>query len=500
LYFRCSRRCQMQTTRRAVIVPTIFTLALAMTIDIAAVELRGAEVLIGGAVVEITPPLPAALAGQFNMRIAKSADTPLTATAVALETRNGEQVIDQAVFVSCDLVAIRGKTQQRLCERLKGKVSGLDTRKILLNATHTHTGPVTEEEWYVLPKEGVTQGSDYVEFLLGRLEEVVVKAWENRKPGGVSWAFGHAVVGHNRRVVYADGTAKMYGATNTPDFRSFEGYEDHGVEMLFFWDRERNLKAMAVNLACPTQEVEGLSTVNADFWHDTRVKLREVYGNDLLVLPWVGAAGDQSPHRMYRKQAEERMRTRRGLSATQEIARRIVGAVNEVFDVAKGDIRTDVPLVHRVYDLKLPVRMVTEEEAAKAKAQYDEYAKKAQPTSGDHAHLVWHKAVMDRYEKQKVNPFYEMEMHVIRLGDVAIASNPFELFLDYGVQMRARSKAEQTFIIQLAGGSATYLPTEKAVRGGSYSAVVESNLVGPEGGQMLVERTVEAINSLWQDK
>lgn len=51
-------------------------------------------------------------------------------------------------------------------------------------------------------------------------------------------------------------------------------------------------------------------------------------------------------------------------------------------------------------------------------------------------------------------------------------------------------------MIQLVG-SGSYLPTEKAVRGGHYSAVVHSNLVGPEGGQMLVDRTVELLDTLW---
>jgi hypothetical protein len=68
--------------------------------------------------------------------------------------------------------------------------------------------------------------------------------------------------------------------------------------------------------------------------------------------------------------------------------------------------------------------------------------------------------------------------------------------LDYGIQMKSRSKAIQTFVIQLVNG-AGYVPTEKAVRGGGYSAVVQSNKVGFEGGQVLADRTVELINSLW---
>lgn len=78
---------------------------------------------------------------------------------------------------------------------------------------------------------------------------------------------------------------------------------------------------------------------------------------------------------------------------------------------------------------------------------------------------------------------------------MAIATNAFELFTDDGVQIKGRSPALQTFTIQLAGAG-TYLPTERAVRGGGYGAEVFQ--VGPEGGQVLVDKTVEAIGGLWK--
>ena len=96
-------------------------------------------------------------------------------------------------------------------------------------------------------------------------------------------------------------------------------------------------------------------------------------------------------------------------------------------------------------------------------------------------------------------PYYDIELHVIRLGDIAICTNPFELFTDFGVQIKARSRALETFVIQLTGQGG-YVPTEKAVRSGGYSAIVESNVVAPEGGQLLVDRIVEHINGLWADR
>lgn len=462
---------------------------LLLTIAITAATACAAELRIGAATISITPDKPIALAGQFNTRISRGVDNPITATAVAIESREGERRTDQAILLSCDIAVFFPPLPQSLRDRLREKLPEFDARKLVMTATHTHTSACTDKGAYDIPKDGVMQPAEYAAFLVERLVEVCARAWNQRKPGGVSWGLGHAVVGHNRRAVYADGTAKMYGPTDDPKFRGIEGGEDHGLEMLFFWDKQQKLLAAGINVECPSQEVESRSTINADFWHDVREQLK-----GLFVLGWPGACGDISPHRMYRKAAEERMLKLRGLTCTEDIGRRIAREVKDVCNLTQSDIRSNVPFAHKVEDLDLPVRKVTEKEVAEAQKEIDALKKKRDKSSRS----AWLQRTIDRFQTQDKEPTFTVEVHVLRIGDIAIATNPFELFHDYGTQMKAHSKAEQTFVIELTGGWGRYLPTARAVMGGGYSAVVQSNMIGPEGGQVLVDRTVEMINAMWQ--
>ncbi|WZO96818.1 hypothetical protein EP7_003823 [Isosphaeraceae bacterium EP7] len=483
----------MVTTNPNVLRSTIFGIVAVTAVTWVAPG-RAADLSVGGATSSITPEGPVALAGQMRTRIARDVKSPVTATALALESKEGSKVLDQTILVSCDLVVIDAAVLTKVRELVRGRLPDFDARKLVLSATHTHTAPVMEEGSYEIPKDGIMQPDAYSTFLAGQVADAAVKAWQSRKPGKVGWGLGHAVVAQNRRAVYADGRSVMYGATNAPDFRGIEGPEDQGVEVLFFWDAAGKLIATAINVACPSQEVEGESSVNADFWHEVRQALRARHGDDLLVLGWTGAAGDQSPHLMYRKKAEERMRALRKLSRLDEIAKRIVGAWDEAYEGARQEQVSNPTLIHKVETVELPVRTVTEAEAAAAKAKVEDLSK----DPANRTSIRWHQGVVDRFERQKsgtVQPF-SMELHAIRLGDVVIATNVFELYTQYGIQIKARSRALQTFIIQLAGPG-SYLPTEIAAKGGGYSAIAESNLVGPEGGQVLADRTVALINSLW---
>ncbi len=160
---------------------------------------------------------------------------------------------------------------------------------------------------------------------------------------------------------------------------------------------------------------------------------------------------------------------------------------------AKHDIKRKLIFKHDVDTAQLPKRRVTEKERDDSLKFYEKWKDK----QVSYAHFF--KQVLERYEKQDKEPAnYPMEMHVIRLGDIAIATNAFETFIDYGIQIESRSKAILTFTVQLACESGGYLPTSKAVAGGHYSAVIQSGTVGPKGGQVLVEETVKKINSMWE--
>jgi hypothetical protein len=267
------------------------------------------------------------------------------------------------------------------------------------------------------------------------------------------------VVGYNRRAQFFNASTVMFGNTRSADFSNVEGPEDHGVNLLFLWGPKAKWSGIIINLACTAQETEQLNEVSADFWHDVREELHRRHGSDLFVLPQCAPAGDLSPHPIYRKRAEQVMDLRRGLSRRKEIARLIANAVEESLPVAKADIQSRLIFRHTVASANLPEPQVP-----------------AEPF----------------YETDPVQP---IEFHVLRLGDVAVATSPFELYLDYTTRTQARSPAVLTMLVQLSSGNSGYLPTDRAVKGGGYSA--DKFRVGPEGGQVLVEETIRQINALF---
>jgi hypothetical protein len=157
-----------------------------------------------------------------------------------------------------------------------------------------------------------------------------------------------------------------------------------------------------------------------------------------------------------------------------------------------------VPLAHAVADVPLAVRQVTPERFEAAKATFESGRNQLDSLSG-RDYIGWRvaRALMARFELQKKEPSYPAEIHVLRLGEVAVATNPFELYVAYGMQIEGRSPAEQTISLQLTADGAGYLPTPRAVQGGGYSSRIEDGIVGPEGGQQLVEHTVAELDRLW---
>jgi hypothetical protein len=451
---------------------------------------------------DITPPRNVLVQGQFHRRISDGVISPLTATALALEVCGDDGSVDQVVFLSCDLCSEGFKAD--LLRELGDRCAGLDTSKLTVNTTHTHNGPSLTRGVHEEPEDDpeFMNPDEYRLWLAVQLADIVATAWEIRQPGGMARGFGYAVVGRCRRAVYADGSAQMYGETDRDDFVGFESCDDHAVNFLFTRNEADKLTGIVVNLACPSQCQESLTSISADYWHDVREAVAARYGTEVGLLPQCAPAGDLSPHLLADRTEERDLRDRLGVDDKGVIARRIVAALDEALATASS---TDhiAELVHEVRTFRLPRLMVTRE-------QYD-LEKRIPAMSAEERsqqayafQRIWPFGpvcdLITRYERQEDNPTHEVEAHIIRIGEVVFATSPFELFVDYGMAIRSRSGALQTFLVQLADGSGNgfYLPTQRALDHGHYSALIKSNWVGPEGGAMLVDESVGAINSLFE--
>ena len=499
------------------------------------------QLFIGWSEVNITPDKKISLAGQFAERISQYVEKPLTATAMAVEA-GGEQM----VMVSTDLVSVGGNLMDLIRERLADNDLGLDPMKVIISAIHTHTGPVYPRQGYVgkhynmgrsfrqlleseLPADrkyiesapvsdnpDIATGEEVLELLVDRISVCVLDAWKNRAPGSYVNAFGRAVVGMCRRAAYSDGSAQMWGDTNTAVFEALEGGNDSGIELLYVFGEDGKLTGIVANLACPAQCVQHRHFVSPDFWGEVKMLLRKRFGEEIFLLPQCSAAGDQCPVDLIRwvepesdlddpnckrtnppkRKADPSMFDLAGMRKTgKRIAREIIDLYEEGLDEAVSD----VPFEHHVQFMQLPLRRVTLADIAAARKAIRDYFND-HPGDVDFnvaAQLQVHLGILRRAELQEIMEVLPTETHIIRLGSVAFATNPFELFLDYGNQIKARSLAEQTFLIQLCCGGEGYLPTLKAEKGGHYSAFVSSGNVGHVGGEQLVRQTLQDINGMF---
>ena len=484
------------------------------------------QINIGWAQTNITPPGKIYVEGQLFDRISTYVHDPLTATCLVLE--NGD---DQMTIVSVDMPAVPGCHLPDLKARLAEEVEGLDVEKLVFCAIHTHNstmflaestsesfrdvlGDITPDP--VLPDD-MMSAEELKAFFLEKMTALIADAWEARYPGGISTAHDYAAVAFNRRPQFMiDGKveSKMYGTCSEPNFLGFEGSSDHSADMLYTWDTDGNLTGVAVCIPCPSQVYELHNFLSADYWGETRNFIREEMGN-IFVLPMCGAAGDQNPLDLVRisKDNKEELKVWNAqetavfrafdmLQECRDIGERICEAVLRGYRKAKNYIETRPAFRTNCFEMDLPLRKVDKADVDAAQARIDavkaRYAPGEKMTEGEMIRCFEDKGYIQRWAMQQTMDRYSFNVYVFRIGQAVVATNPFELYVDYSYRMKARCKAKQAFIVQLCSpGGGGYLPTRAAVAGGSYGSKPVSTKVGPDGGDELVEKTLAAMDQLF---
>ncbi len=485
-------------------------------------------ILIGFATGDITPKKPNLLRGQTYQRIMEGVHDPIQCSVMAIGPSKREAVF----WVSLDLCQFPAELVERIAEAVGEVIPDFSFDRLICSAIHTHTAPFVtrsgaEEMWgkayrlNVIP-EGVEAPEDYREgTLIPAVAAACREAYEKMEPSGVSPILGHAVIGHCRRVVYRDGTSKMYGSTDTYNFERLEGPSDDSVEMLYVYDEKRSLKGLFLNVCCPAQVVENKRVISADYVGAFRRRLAEKLGHAIPVVTIIGAAGDIAPRDLVRtrpaatpgnpnagnpdpkcrawNRGEANMRD---FDGADELGRRLVACFEYDREKADANISFETEFSHSFEVLPVKIRTVSEEEYRAAKAVYQPMIDKyngdfAAFTQEDRRAVSLQAGICNRYERQKKCVFYDMPLHILRVGSCGFVTCPSEIFLEYGLRIRARANCEHLFFAELTGDENEYIPTPFAVAAKSYSALVSNQLVSCEGAETFVETAIRRLNDIF---
>ncbi|MBI2497227.1 MAG: hypothetical protein HYV75_04660 [Opitutae bacterium] len=428
----------------------------------------------GAAVTDLTPPGRVFLFGYPHVaRFSTGVHDRLESAALFL--RSGKE---QALFIANDLIFVGRELVDEVRRRISRR-TGVVAGSIAVTATHTHSGPVmvdyvSNSADPVVPKAD----SAYLAWVASRLVEN-----------------GCAAVGSAVPAVAGLAVARAEGiGTNRHDPA---GPADPEVPVLVVRAQadRRPLACMVAYAMHPTVLHEDSTVISGDFPHFTRQYLRDrgLLPAGCPVLYHNGASGDQSPRHV----------TRANTLAEARRLGELLGAA--IAGVIPGISCSPVlPLRARSHRVELQVRrlpsVVEAEALARAALVRFEDLRKGPALRaavrtaecdwfGAEETVALARAAVDG-RLQAADLCSPAEIQVIGIGPSKFVLWPGEFFVDYALQVKARSP--RTFVITLANGELQgYIVTPEAAARGGYEA--DNAVFGPDNGRRMVEATLALL-------
>jgi len=433
---------------------------------------------IGSASKVITPPVGSWVQGATVTRRATAVRDELEANALYLADEAAALLL-----VSCDVAALESPVIARAREAMAA-AAGLPPRDIIIACTHTHGGPSLLATNYRVPVDAA-----YIDSLQGWLVALAQEAVESARPGRLGWAQGEVQVGYNRRCCWADGTHTMHGDTTRKDFAGLEGPDDPQHLALLAVDAEgRPIAILHHNTSHPTI-FYGAGVFSADFPGAARAFLRQALG-PLPVLFLNGAFGDIS--------LEDMRNVHRGRETReQKLARAAHAIAGETLRLIGGAALHEAPVLRHAHeDLQIEVRLPEPETLAGARELLARVDAGEEVPAFDLVYAYGAILLQERFAGQ---PFDTVPVHAVRVGKVALVTQPCELYCQFGLDIKRRSPTPLTAVASVADGYGGYCPTIAGVLGGGYSGrPIHWCRLAPDAGYRIVESAARLLNALWR--
>jgi len=391
----------------------------------------------------------------------------LHAKALALQDAQGTRLVIVAVELLGIPRPLRDWLEKEVHRRCK-----LEPEALLLNASHTHCGPVVKESkysiygnsFYGLSAEQIQQNRQYVEALRKKLLQLVGQAIENLAPARLGYTHARAGFAMNRRLK----TEKGYRISPNPD-----GPVDHDVPVLRVDSPDGKLRAVLFGYACHNTTLSFYKFCG-DYAGFAQQYLEEAHPGATAFFI-IGCGGDQNPY------------PRGTLTLAQQHGRALANGV-------------EAALLSRARPIEGPIRAalesVTLEFAEPPKRRQLE--KEANSTNNyERRHA---EALLEELEKKgRLRTTYPYLVQVVQFGnDLTMVALAGEVVVDYSLRLKAELPGPHVWVAGYSNDVFGYLPSVRVLKEGGYEgggAMRYTQLPGPFAPSV-ENRVVDKVHEL----
>ncbi|MGE5194354.1 MAG: neutral/alkaline non-lysosomal ceramidase N-terminal domain-containing protein, partial [Deltaproteobacteria bacterium] len=420
----------------------------------------------GLASVAITPDELTWMAGYASRdKPAEGKVHDLFAKALAVEDAQGTRL----VIVTTDLIgiprALRDLVEKQVREKYRLPPAGL-----LLNASHTHCGPVVKigkSALYALDAEQAARVERYVRVLQEKLVGVIGKSLENLAPVQLGYSHARAGFAMNRRLPTDS------GPQNSP---YPDGPVDHDVPVLRIDGPDGKLRVVLFGYACHNTTLSFFQYCG-DYAGYAQEYFEESHpGTTALFL--MGCGGDQNPY------------PRGTLELARQHGRTLAIAVDAALLPKARPVRG--PL--RVALQEVPLDFVpspTREELMRQMKSSNKYERR-------HAEVL----LEELQENGKLRTNYPYLIQAAQFGgDLTLVALAGETVVDYSLRLKRELAGSAVWVAGYSNDVFAYVPTLRVLKEGGYEgvgAMLYTNLPGPFDPSV-EERIVEKVHALLRE-
>ena len=480
----------------------IYTVALVLFAAIFASAFVSAEdkkeFKAGAAVVDISPDV---LPFQLRSGPSKYIHDPISVRAIAFENGSSE---NRCLIAIIDAIGV-GREMSDQAKAVVAEKTGWPPENMMVAATHTHSAP----------KGGTTSPGRiaYEKKKSNGLATAMLKAIEALEPARIGFASdAEPTEVRNRRNYYEEGASSTLNPLGGYDKIRMNGGTKGILKPAGPIDSEvcvvdiRNARDKPLGLLAnyalhyvggipkvvePDGRVKGMAS--ADYFGEfARIMPYRIGGqnppDNFVAMMSNGASGDINniPFGIDRAPRAPFEQIRIVASKTADASWRAIRKI-ENYD-------TSPHIATRQREVSLNYRKPTDAEVAKALKLLELTSKQRNAIHKRTTSVANHTVAYARPEKPRTE---NVIIQAIRIGDQAIVSMPFEVLVEIGLEIKQKSPAPHTFLIELANGSYGYLPPPNQHELGGYETWLGTSRFEKDSSEILVRELLEMLKELW---